>query len=161
MKDTLTCSVGHPCTVYLCRPLCSLQCVKLVLFFSRSWMEDCLFSRVCESRFVLDLFVNRKFSKRIIFLFLFLLFCLLVLFYFNLEAPVVCLGGWQSAGWNQCLKEVASKKALCNNDVFRKTTGNKMFIASLNVCLYIALSGSSYFVCATLVFNFVLSRKLQ
>lgn len=36
-----------------------------------------------------------------------------------------------------------------------------MFIASLNVCLYIVLSGSSYFVCATLVFNFVLSGKLQ
>lgn len=158
MKDTLTCSVGHPYTVYLCRPLCSFQYVK-VLVFSRSWMEDCPFSRVCESRFVLDLFANGKFSKRIIFLFL--LSCLLVLFYFNLEAPVVCLGDWQSARWNQCLKEVAGKKALCNINVFKKTTGNKMFIASLNVCLYIALSGSSYSVCATLVFNFVLSRKLQ
>lgn len=159
MKDTLTCSVGHPDTVYLCRPLCSFQDIKSVLFFSRLWMEDCLFCGVCESCFVLDLFVNGKFSKRIIFLFL--LFCLLVLFYSSFQAPVVCLGDWQSAGWNQCLKEVVGKKALCNINVFRKTTGNKMFIASLNVCLYIALSGSSYFVSATLVFNFVLSRKLQ
>lgn len=36
-----------------------------------------------------------------------------------------------------------------------------MFIASLNVCLYTALSGSSSPVRATLVFNFVLSRELQ
>lgn len=36
VKDTLTCSVGHPWTVCLCRPLCSFQYVKSVLFFSRS-----------------------------------------------------------------------------------------------------------------------------
>lgn len=126
-----------------------IQYIKSVLSCIRLWMEDCPFFWVCESCFVLDLFVNGRFTKRT------------YIYFFQLGSASCLFRGWQSAGWNERLKEVPGKKAPCNINVFRKTTGNKIFIASLNVCLYAALSGSSYSVRATLVFNLVLSRELQ